>query len=146
MANNNDKMEINCCGIRMMTQKERYERFRSDVMSAKEDLLGATSAEGVKSAIDRLATMMEYSVKDVHLKDIYNWTADINGTIHSIVMRDYTRKQMADLINSMLESVNSLIATEQEKEDAEKLRKFFLACADNAEQIGKLVNISEIFG
>lgn len=129
-----------------MTQKERYERFRSDVCSVKAELLEANSTEFVDAAITRLATLMESSVNDAQLKDIYNWTADVNGTIHVVRMHDYTRNELASLLDSMLDSVNSLITAEKAKENANKLRAFFQNCAEHADEIAQIVDINKIFG
>lgn len=142
---NNEKNNGNC-GIRMMTQRERYEYFRKEVNSVKSKLMEASTTEAVETAINSLAVLMEKSVKDNQLKKIYNWTADINGTVRAVKMHDCTRKEMICLLDKMLENVESLISEEKSHEQVEKLRKLFLVCADNAETIAKIIDINKIVG
>lgn len=106
----------------------------------------ASTTEAVETAINSLAVLMEKSVKDNQLKKIYNWTADINGTVRAVKMHDCTRKEMICLLDKMLENVESLISEEKSHEQVEKLRKLFLACADNAEAIAKIIDINKIVG
>ena len=132
--------------IRMMTKKERYTKFRSDVEAVKAELKSASTSGATEEAIGRLAVLMEKSVTDSQLKDIIGWTEDVKGTVKSLRMHDCTRKEMVNLLDNMLTSVDSKIAAENDKETVEKMRKFFLACAEHAEEISKIEDIKKIFG
>lgn len=140
MANNEN------CEIRMMNQRERYEYFRKEVDSVKNKLMEASTTEAVETAIDSLAVLMEKSKRDSQLKELYNWTADINGTVRVVKMHDCTRNEVVGILNKMLENVDSLISEEKSHEQAEKLRRFFLECADKAEDIAKIIDVNKIVG
>lgn len=131
---------------KIMTQRERYIMFRSEVEAAKEKLKGATTSEATEEAISRLDVLMEESVKDYQLKNILGWTKDVKGAVQALRTHDSTRTELANLLEGMLTSVDSMIAAENDKENAEKARKFFLACAEHAEEICKIEDIKKIFG
>ncbi len=144
----NDK-NIACdknCNIREMTRKECYEYFRDEAESVKKELMEADTAEAVETAVDEISELMEKTAKVIQLEAVGNWTSVIRKNVNAVKKHDCTRTELVSLLEEMLEHVESLISEEMSRERIDKLRAFFLECAENAEAIAELVDLNKIVG
>lgn len=132
--------------IGFLTRKERFQCFRKEVSEIAEQLRTADGQETIEENIDCLETIMQKYVNDGQVNDIRNWIDDVNGTIRAVRMHDHTRSELIKMMEQMLERVDEILADETAKENAEKVRQFFLQCAANAEKIAELVDINKILG
>ena len=138
--------EMEACGIREMSRKERYQLFKKEVEDAKQNLRTANVPVSVNEALEQLNKLMENAVKDMQLEEVRGWTADIAGSIIAVKLHDYTRSELGVMLKKMLDCVEEIIAEETKKERVEMLRRFFISCAENAEAIAEIVDIDSIIG
>lgn len=144
----NDK-NIACdknCNIREMTRKECCEYFCEEVTAVKTRLRVAETAEEVDTAVKNISELMENTAKVIQLEAVGNWTSVIKKNANAVRKHDCTRTELISLLNEMLEYVESLISEEMSRERTDKLRAFFLECAENAEDIAEIVNLNKIVG
>ncbi len=134
------------CNIRETTRIECYEYFCEEVTAVKTRLRVAETAEEVDTAVKKISELMENTAKVIQLEAVGNWTSVIRKNVNAVKKHDCTRTELVSLLEEMLKHVESLISEEMSRERIDKLRAFFLECAENAEAIAELVDLNKIVG
>lgn len=121
----------------------RFEKLFEQLKAAKQRLCLANTQKDVTSALDDLSNLMDkLSNQDV----ISGLIADISGTMRGIRLGDATRTELAQLLQKLLEALKEVIAEEKKKENASKLKAFFLELAEHSDEIAQIINSDNIFG
>ena len=129
-----------------LSRKGRYERFVKDVCEIKQKLHVANTEEAVGNALKKLSQRMEWDSKDSQLSEVKGAIADIHGTINAVKLYDFTRSQLDDMLEKLLESAREIISEETKKENAGKLKTLFLQLAEHSDEISEVIDVTKIFG
>lgn len=138
---------ISCnCGLKMMSRKERYEYLIKQVSEVKQELRTANTEETVNTALDKLASLMDKMTKDSQVADAKGLIADIAVTIRGVKLHDITRSALDEMLQKLLDVSRNIVAEEEKKENAGKLKALFLELAEHSEEITQVIDINKIFG
>ena len=141
-------MENNCkceC-VRALTRKERYVSFQNELKANINAICTAETVSNIIKSIHQLEDQMEYAREDIQLKEVCGYVEDILGTIRAVKMRDCTRKALLQLLGATVERCDELIAKETYHEHVDRVRWFFLQCAERAEELSDIIDFSKLFG
>lgn len=129
------KETCNSTNTQEITIKERLEILLSSVTDIKEFIMTANTSEAVQNQVNKLAKCLldAQENKIPYVSSIIE--EETLPAVHQLQMHDITRNELAPILDKLIELIKKRIAHEEKNEKVEKLRSFFLACAENAEKL-----------
>ena len=144
-ANNTAKQaDISSENLALPTRKQAYEAFKKELDELKKHLITATTNELVNAAVDSLEKNLNDALSRRHLEDVSATVKDIIGTIPGVRIFDITRAELYKTVLLLIDQIDNIIAEEAAKEDVENLRRVFIACAEHAPDIAKIIGVGVI--
>lgn len=115
----------------LVTRRSTLESFQTSLIKYRSLLSEARTPEELEQYVNELMDIIEKT-------DIQK-PYDVIGTINAFRMHDRIRNDVVAALNNLIIGLDSRIKAEIAKENATKLRKFFEACAEHAEEIAQLI-------
>ena len=123
------------------TRKGVYENLKKDISAANEKMKNATNNDAAIEAVNNLEQILTDSLDRRYIEDVVATVKDIVGTIPSVRTFDRTRIELYEMVLILIGKIDKIRAEEAAKQDVENLRRVFIACAEHAPEIAKIIGI-----